>query len=124
MVQKIKRMVWGVGAFLVSLPVVVHAQWVPPSTDLRLDSLGLSRKPISMIIFDLLRWLLFIMGFLAIIAFVISAIYYLTSAGDDKKIETAKTIMIYGIVGTIVGLSGVIILNAIDIWLFGTTSQF
>lgn len=123
-IRRIQQLVNVIGIFLLSVPMTVSAQWKSPATDPQWNSLGLSKQPISFIIFQLLQWLLFVIGFLAVIAFIISGIYYLTSAGDEKKIETGKTTMIYGIVGVIVSLSGLVIINAIDTWLWGTTAQF
>lgn len=68
-----------------------------------------------------LNWSLSIAGFVAIIAFVISGIQYLVSAGNDDIIKTAKENMMYSIVGVIVMLSGLIIINAIDRWFSGPT---
>ena len=85
---------------------------------------GLSSQPISVIILVMMRWLLYLVGFLAVIAFVISGILYLTSAGDDERIERAKTTMIYAIVGVIVALLGLIIINAVQTWLGGQSAQF
>lgn len=85
---------------------------------------GLSDAPISVVVATFMRWLLYLVGFLAVIAFVISGILYLTAAGDDERIERAKTTMIYAIVGVIVALMGLIIVNAVDSWLGGATAQF
>lgn len=84
----------------------------------------LSSAPISVVILTLMRWLLYLVGFLAVIAFVISGILYLTAAGDDDKIEKAKTTMIYAIVGVIVALMGLIIINAINTWLGASSATF
>ncbi len=123
-IRNIRRMWYGIGASLLLAPVVVSAQWTNPTSNSNLTGLGLSSTSISGVVLSLLRWLLYIMGFLAIIAFVISAIFYLTAAGDDDKIEKAKTTMIYAIIGVIVGLMGLIIVNAINTWLGGQTAQF
>ncbi|OIP59983.1 MAG: hypothetical protein AUK19_01075 [Candidatus Moranbacteria bacterium CG2_30_45_14] len=71
----------------------------------------------NMSVFDflqvLMNWLLGIIGVLAVIAFVISGIQYLTSAGDEKMAETAKRNMTYAIIGLVVALAGLIIVNAV-----------
>lgn len=72
----------------------------------------------------MLNWLLIIAGVIAVIAFVISGIQYLVSAGNDSIIETAKRNMIYSIVGVIVMLSGLVIVNAIDMWFTGSSVPF
>ncbi|NLC30833.1 MAG: hypothetical protein GX765_05985 [Candidatus Moranbacteria bacterium] len=60
-------------------------------------------------------WLLSVIGFIAIVAFVISGIQYLISAGDQNMIETAKRNMKWSIVGVVTALSGLIILQFIYI---------
>jgi hypothetical protein len=79
-------------------------------------------------IFDILKngmqWLLAIFGILCIVAFVISGIQYLTSAGDEDMLKTAKRNMTWSIVGVIVGLSGMVVLQAIQTWLEGSNSEF
>lgn len=86
--------------------------------------LGLSEETPIKIVTTFLMWLLSIGGFVAVIAFVVSGIQYLVSAGNDDVIERAKNTMLYSIVGVIVMLSGLIIITAIDTWLTGTTAQF
>lgn len=92
-------------------------------TDIKSSS-GLSSTSIVKIIVTAMKWLLYLVGFFAVIAFVISGILYLTAAGDDDRIDRAKTTMIYAIVGVIVALMGVIIINAVNIWFGGTTAVF
>lgn len=75
---------------------------------------GLSSAPVGLLLMRLMNWLLAILGTLAIIAFVISGIQYLVSAGNEDMIETAKRNMWYSIVGVVVALSGWIIIITID----------
>ncbi len=75
---------------------------------------GLSSAPVKNILITFMNWLLGIVGMLAVIAFVISGIQYMTSVGDSKMIETAKKNMLNSIIGVIVALSGFVILQAID----------
>lgn len=64
-----------------------------------------------------MQYLLAILGFIAIIGFVIAGILYLTAAGRDDQIKQAKTAMTYSIMGVIVALVGFVIVNAVDTWL-------
>lgn len=66
------------------------------------------------IIHNLLMWLLAMFGVLGVLGFVLSGIFYLTAAGDEGQIKKAKSIATNSIVGIIVGLSGVIIVQAIQ----------
>jgi hypothetical protein len=98
--------------FLAGPKMLAHAQegWNPDS----LTIFGLSDRPISMIIEAILYWILGIFSSIAIIAFAISGVQYLLSAGNESMIETAKRHMVWSIVGVIVGLSGLVIIYAID----------
>lgn len=83
-------------------------------------STGLSQTSVAKIITNLMKWLLYLFGFLAIIAFIISGIQYLTATGNMNVIETAKRNMNYSVIGVIVALSGLVILIAVDALLKGT----
>lgn len=81
---------------------------------------GLSETSVAAIVLNLMKWMLYLFGFLAIIAFVIAGIQYLTAAGNMNTIETAKRSMKFSIVGVIVALAGLVIIVAIDALLRGT----
>ena len=88
---------------------------------------GLHKLPegtISEIVFNLASWLLILLGSVAVIGFVISGILYLTAAGNEERMETAKKGMIYSVIGVIVGLLGFVVVKAIDTWLGGSDAQF
>lgn len=80
---------------------------------------GLPVSPILDIVSNTMLWILAIFGFLAIIGFVISGILYLTAAGNDKQMGTAKTAMVACIFGVIVALIGYVVIQAVDVWLSG-----
>lgn len=107
-VQRVRQAVFGLALSFLLVPVVASAQWEeggPTNSNLPAGSL-------SDIIQNLMQWLLYVVGFLAVVGFVISGILYLTSAGDDDKIETAKNAMIYSIIGVIVAILGLVIIQA------------
>lgn len=83
------------------------------------NNFGLPGGTLLGILQSLLMWLLAIFAILGIIAFVISGIMYLTAAGDASAAGKAKTNMQWAILGIIVGLSGFIILTAVNTWLKG-----
>lgn len=72
-------------------------------------------NPMLEVLRRVMLWLLSVIGFVAIVAFVISGIQYLISAGDQNMIETAKRNMKWSIVGVVTALSGLIILQFIYI---------
>lgn len=72
----------------------------------------------------LLKWALTILGILGVLGFVLSGLFFLTAAGETERITKAKSILMYSIVGVIVGLVGVIIINAVQTWLEGGQQGF
>lgn len=75
---------------------------------------GLPSGTIYDIVTGILTWILGILGFIGIIGFAISGIMYLVSAGNDDAVKKAKAAMKYSIIGVIVGLAGVVALQAVD----------
>jgi Type IV secretion system pilin len=87
------------------------------------STVGLSDKPVLLILSSLMFWLLSIVGIIAIIAFVISGLQYLTSVGDPKSADKAKANMVNSIIGVVVVLSGLIIIQALNS-LFQANTRF
>ncbi len=75
--------------------------------------------PIAEVIKRFLNWFLYIFGFLAIISFIIAGFLYFTAQGDPRQIERAKKATLYGVIGIVVGLIGLIAITTIDSLLRG-----
>ena len=84
---------------------------------------GLPSGSITGILLNILLWILYIFGIIGVIGFVIAGIMYLTAAGDDDRMGSAKKAMYYSIIGVIVGLVGVVILQAVNLAL-NSSSNF
>jgi len=56
----------------------------------------------------------------ATIMFIVAGIYYLTSAGNPGRIETAKKILIYAIAGIVIGLGAKSIVDMVSGWVGST----
>lgn len=95
-----------------TLPLLANAQaWNPSGLGF---ATGLPEGSISGIIINVMFWLLAMLGVLGVVGFTISGIMYLVSAGDEDMIERAKKAMMYSIIGVLVGLLGVVVIQAID----------
>lgn len=118
--QKFKKVAFGAANGLLLLAPTMAAA-VPNSWQSRGNpnavSAGLPGGSIYNIIASTLSWLLGILGFIAVIGFVISGILYLTAAGNEQQIEKAKSAMTYSIIGVIVALMGYVIIRAVQAWL-------
>lgn len=112
MKNKIKKAGYAVASSLILLPTVALAQWQQGKTNAQ--SGGTPTGSIYEIIKLIMNWMLGILGFLGIIAFVFAGILYLTSAGDETRIEKAKKAMLMALVGVIVALVGFVIIQAVD----------
>lgn len=88
------------------------------------NAFGLPEGSVYNIVFTIVNWLLAIFGILGILGFVVSGIMYLVSFGDEKMATKAKNGMLYSIIGIIVGLSGFIIMQAINSLLNGNGGAF
>jgi len=106
--------------FLVSLTANVWASngvTIPSNT-------GLPGGTLFSVIEGLMKWLLGIFGFLAIISFIITGIMYFmggSMTGEKKDVSGAKKQMQWSIIGVIIGLSGYVIIKAVDAWLKGAS---
>lgn len=106
-------------AALFTLPMTAFAQWNTGNY----NNSGLAGTSITTLIVNAMNWLLYILGFAAIIGFVIAGILYLTAYGEQAQIDKAKSAMLYSIVGILVALIGFIVIKAISGFL-GGSSQF
>jgi len=57
-----------------------------------------------------------LIGSLSTLMFLISGYFYLAATGDPTKIQTAKAVLIYSIIGIVIGLAAPAIVNTITSW--------
>jgi len=114
---KLKKIMYSIASLGMIVPMLAVAYNAPTGTDL-------PEGTVTGIISSIMTWILGLVGFLGVIGFAISGILYLTAAGDEDKISTAKKSMTWSIVGVIVALLGVVIINAANSMLSGTSTEF
>jgi hypothetical protein len=85
---------------------------------------GLPEGSILGIASNMLFWLLAIFAILGVVGFVISGIFYLVAAGDEGMMDKGKEGMKWAIMGIIIGLSGFIIMQAVNSLLGGASKTF
>ncbi|XLQ20037.1 MAG: pilin [Candidatus Moraniibacteriota bacterium] len=71
------------------------------------------RNPIATVIQDVIKLLVGIVGGLSVLMIVVGGIMYMSSGGDQGKVDTAKNIIVYSIVGLVVSLLAWIIVNVV-----------
>ena len=114
----VKKISYVLAGSVMAAPFAVLAQFQKP------EGTGLPSGTILGIITAGMNWLLVIVGILGVIGFVIAGIIYLTAAGDEEQIQKGKQAMIYSIVGVIVALLGVVIIQAVQSLLGGSSKSF
>lgn len=87
-------------------------------------NVGLPDGNLTSVIANFTNWLLAIFGFLAIISFLVSGMMYFFSAGDDTAQEKAKKQMTWSIMGVVIGLIGLVVIYAVDMFLRGGSASF
>lgn len=105
--NKIKYAIAVGSAAILAIPVLALAQFTPQP-----PGANIPNAPIWQIINNVMTWLLYLVGFIGVIGFAIAGILYLTAAGDEDRIATAKRAMTYSIIGVIVAIVGVVMLTA------------
>lgn len=78
---------------------------------------SLTLQEIALNVLDLL---LSLVGIIAVIALVFGGLMYLTSAGDQKRIDKAKQVVTTSIIGVIVALSAMIIIRELATIIVGS----
>lgn len=109
--NKIKKALYAATSAVMALsPALASAQLSTGLTNA--NQSGLANTSVTSLARTIMQWGLGIIGFLAVIGFVVSGILYLTAAGDEDQIGKAKNAMMYSIIGVIVALMGFVILSA------------
>lgn len=118
MKNKIKMFAASSAVMMMALPALVSAEFQTPV------GTGLPQGSITDIITNIMNWLLMLVGIIGVIGFAIAGILYLTAAGDDTAIERAKNAMMYSIIGVIVAIIGVVVIQAVQGMLGGTSTTY
>jgi len=103
--------------FFLSIGNFASAQFSKVGNGWNVESLAEYNLPAGSatdIVETIASWLVGMLAFFGIIGFMASGIMYLISTGNDEMITKAKNYMMYSIVGVLVGLSGYLLIQAID----------
>lgn len=115
-----KKIFFSIISGFLLLPFVARAQW-RGWQDLEFES-DLPGSDLGDLLRNFMMWFLGIFGFVGIIGFLIAGFQYLLAAGDESQVEKAKVSMKWSLVGVVVGLSGFIIIYALDQFLRGVSN--
>ena len=77
------------------------------------DATVIAAPTISQIAINVLNFLLGVLGILSLVMLVIGATMYLTSAGDEGRIDTGKNIFKSALLGVVIAMASMVILTQI-----------
>lgn len=83
---------------------------------------GLPDRPVASILLTFIDWAIMMIGVLAIIIFIYGGFIYLTAQGETQKIEQAKKIILYAVVGIAVAVLGLVAVRTVDSIMKGNAS--
>lgn len=100
MMRKIKAAFYTLFSGALAVPAVVAAQYTSPESPGGVPDGG----DASQLIMNIVKWLLGFVGALAVLMIVVAGIIYITAAGDEGRVDSAKRYLLYAIVGLIVAI--------------------
>ncbi len=106
--NKFKKFAFGAGLTVMSLlPAVttVHAQGLTGNLDAVATSAGVEKKDLTTTVGSLIQTFLGILGIVFLVLVIYAGFTWMTAAGDEKKVASAKGILISAVVGLVVLLS-------------------
>jgi len=109
MIKKIKNAFYVVSSTMLALPAMVSAQGYAQPT----NPGGMPDSDINDVITNVLNWFLGFLAVLSILMIVIAGIMYITSGGDEGRVDKAKSWLTYSIIGLVVALLGFVIVKAV-----------
>lgn len=120
MSHKIKALTIGLAALMgvstfatVTAPNVSAADnIINTCTDWQKDQ-GLCTPGLRELVLQILNWFMFFIGLIATGFLIYGGFLYITSAGNDENVKTAKKIIIYAAVGIIVIILSAVLVNAL-----------
>ena len=100
------------------VPSLVSAQGTPEAAfkagRTKVEYGKATNTDIPTIILKIITFLLTFLAALAVLVIVVAGIMYITSGGDEGKVETAKSWIMYAIIGLIIALLGWVIINIVS----------
>ena len=120
---KKKKFLWITILLVLTAPTASFAQREFTPTDIRpkleeqfniMRAMNLSNLEINNVLSNVLLYILGTIGVLSVVCIVIAGIMYITAAGDEDRVEKAKKMLTYSVIGLAVALLSLVILIAIN----------
>ncbi len=111
MINKIKKIFYtGISVALILPAVTMAAGYTKPTAPAGVPK----DADLAKVIEKVLNYVLGFLAVLSILMIVIAGIMYITSGGDEGRVDKAKSWLTYSIVGLIVALLGFVIVSTVS----------
>ncbi len=104
------------GMAILALPIAASAITVDPTLS---ATLGLGSSDLKSTVINIIQWFLGFLGLIAVVMILFGGFTWMTAAGNEDKVATAKKIISAAVIGLII----VLLAWAIVIFVVGTASQ-
>ncbi|MBD3245196.1 MAG: hypothetical protein GF335_04345 [Candidatus Moranbacteria bacterium] len=81
-------------------------------------------NPVLTVVVSIMDFIVMVFAALAVLAFIISGIIYITSSGNDDLMAKSKKSLIYSAIGLVIGALALIIVKLIPVILKNQTGSF
>lgn len=94
----------GAGAALVPDTAYAAPSAINEGLNVTKNEFGNTNSNVTTIIQNIIHWILYAVGVLAVIMVIFGGVQYTTSAGDQAKVTKAKNTILYGLIGLVVAV--------------------
>ena len=91
------------GSVLIAAPVVVHAATTFSIENIG-GSIGLGTSDLRQVAINVIKWVLGILGLVAVSFLIYGGVLWMTAAGNEERIEKAKRVIINAVIGLVIVL--------------------
>jgi len=110
MIKKMKNAFYAISSTMLLLPAVVAAQYSVGTAPGGMPQASSAND----IIIKIINWFLTFLASLSVLMIVVAGIMYITSGGDEGRVDKAKSWLTYAIVGLVVALLGYVIVKTVS----------
>lgn len=108
-----------IGVYAPVYAAVSEGGWNPQA----LEKTNLPGGTVENILLNFIDWAIIIVGLICLVIFIYGGFLYMTAQGETDKIETAKKVVIYAVIGVAVSVLGFVAVKTVNDLLTGGSAN-
>ena len=108
--QKVEELFWSVFSIPFVNAAVSQDGWDTTS----MEETNLSGESVFDILVSFTSWSITLVGIVCVIVFIYGGFLYMTAQGENDKLQQAKKVIIYAVVGVVVAVLGLVIVQTVN----------